>query len=129
MYWHMLYLSFRKSAFAWRGSCAHTADVFYWCKRIISTFHRSRLLTDLAKWVFGIASFYLFYLFIFLAFFNTCMYGERRNNTSLILKKQKNKPAKNSAKNMLLDIVLCWDDCALIKCYMLETSGLWQLKL
>lgn len=53
-------------------------------KQIISAFHRSCLLTNLAKWVFGIAAFFFFFPFK--------AKGERENNTMSILK---TKPTKN----------------------------------
>ena len=76
-------------------------------ERIISTFHRNCLLTNLAKWVFGVA--YFFWHFAKLG------YRERENNTKSILKKMK------SAKNLL-----CWGDRAHEMSYVLETRRLWQ---
>lgn len=122
----MLYLSFRKSAFAWHGSCARTADVFYWCKRIISTFHRSCLLTNLAKWVFGIASFYLFYFFIFIFWhFAKLECKEREEIIPSWFWKSKKQTCKESA--VRYSAVL--GGCALIKCYKLETSRFMATKI
>lgn len=90
---------------------AHMLDLAVVCftgaKQIISTFSRSCLLTNLAKWGFGIvSSFFLFWHFAKL--------GCRTTEAAILSRfwKDKTKPADNCAKNLLLDVLLCWGDGA-----------------
>lgn len=110
--------SLRKSAYAWHGSCVHTADMFYWCKSF--TFHRFCLLTNLAKWLFGIG---------FLVCCCCCCFfsqhfaklGCRERGETMLSQfwKNKNKPVK---------LFCCVGMIVPMKHYMLETSRLWKLK-
>lgn len=96
----------------WCGSCVHTVDVFYWCKA-------NNLFTDPAFsliWQCGCSGLLFFWHF--------AKHGCRKREKIILSQFRQNKICKESAVTYSAVWVIVF-----IKCYVLETSRLWQLKL